>query len=257
RTDISFGELTPHLLAAIAQESGRSIVDIGCGAGELSMAVAAARSSAAVTGVDISADLVATASARAPAGNVRFIQADASQWVPEGARPDLYISRHGVMFFPDPPRAFAHLSAVAAPRARMVFSCFRRAAENDWAAGIAALLPTGEIQAPPPQRFAPGPFAFADPDHVRACMAGWTDIAFTPVDFAYVAGTGSDPVGEAMGLFRRIGPAASALRNLPESPRAVVEQGLRDLVEQHLVDGRVAFPAAAWLVSATSDYRNG
>jgi SAM-dependent methyltransferase len=83
-----------------------------------------------VTGVDVSADLVAAASARAAGlDNVRFAVADASTWQPEQA-PDLYVSRHGVMFFPEPPAAFAHLSAIAAPGARIVFSCFRTARES-------------------------------------------------------------------------------------------------------------------------------
>ncbi|MEL0209038.1 MAG: class I SAM-dependent methyltransferase [Novosphingobium sp.] len=259
KTDTSFCELTPHLLAAISSEPGSRIVDIGCGAGELSLAVARARPDADVTGIDISGDLVEAARARAAQPNVSFVEVDASVWQPDDAAPDLFVSRHGVMFFPDPPRAFGHLASVAAPDARIVFSCFRKAAENAWAARIAELLPPAPaMPAPTPaERFAPGPFAFAEPDHVRACMAGWRDLAFTPVDFAYVAGAGADPVGEAMALFRRIGPAAAALRTLPQKDREVVEARLLTLVEAHLVDGRVSFPAAAWLVSATSDHRNG
>lgn len=255
RTDTSFGELTPHLLAAIAAEPGETIVDIGCGAGELSIAVGLARQQALVTGVDISDDLVKAASVRSAIPNVTFVAADAWQWQPEGACPDLYVSRHGVMFFPHPPQTFAHLAAVAAPGARFVFSCFRKPSENDWATSLAALLPPSDP--PAQQKFAPGPFAFADPDHVRVCMEGWRDHSFTPVDFSYVAGTGADPVGEAMALFRRIGPAASALRNLPEAERTEVETRLLALVEAHLAGGRVTFPAAAWLVTATSDHRNG
>lgn len=255
RTDISFGELTPRLLAAIATEPGDTVVDVGCGAGQLSIAVGQARHHASVTGIDISGDLVAAATARSDMPNVRFLEADASHWQPEGGRPDLYVSRHGVMFFPDPPEAFAHLARIAAPGARIVFSCFRKPSENAWAASLAGLLPATEPSAT--QRFSPGPFAFADPDHVRLCMAGWRDLAFTPVDFAYVAGAGDDPAGEAMALFRRIGPAAAALRNLVDAERQEVEERLLELVKAHLVDGRVTFPAAAWLVSASSDHRNG
>ena len=68
---------------------------------------------------------------------------------------------------------------------------------------------------------------------------------------------GADPVGEAMALFRRIGPAASALRTLPEPQRSDVKERLLALVEAHLEGGRVTFPAAAWVVSASSDHRNG
>ncbi|MGV3512646.1 MAG: class I SAM-dependent methyltransferase [Novosphingobium sp.] len=254
RTDISFSELTPRLLAKIRREPGSTVVDIGCGAGELAIAVAEARPEAQVTGVDISADLVETARSRNTSANLTFALADAAQWRP-ALPPDLYVSRHGVMFFSDPPAAFAHLAAQAAPGARMVFSCFRKPAENDWAAAIAALLPKSDSPLASPT--APGPFAFALPDHVRRCMAGWHAVEFEPVDFRYIAGSGPDAVAEAMALFRRIGPAAAALRTLPEAERGGVEQRLADLVQAHHHDGVVAFNAAAWLVSATSDHNDG
>lgn len=251
RTDRSFQGLTPRLLEAVAEQPGRRIVDIGCGAGELSRAIAAVRPDAQVVGVDISPDLVAAANGRGHPGNLRFELADASAWQPDAA-PELYASRHGVMFFPHPPSAFAHLARVAAPGARMVFSCFRAAVENGWASGIARLLPPSPPA--PPQDYPPGPFAFAEPDHVRACMAGWKDWCFVPVDFSYVAGAGSDPVADAMDFFTRIGPAAAAIRELPESARESFRARLEGLVREHAVGGQVAFPAAAWLVTATVDH---
>jgi 2-polyprenyl-3-methyl-5-hydroxy-6-metoxy-1,4-benzoquinol methylase len=42
-----------------------NVLDIGCGAGELSLALAAARPQAQVRGLDVSADLVAAAQQRA------------------------------------------------------------------------------------------------------------------------------------------------------------------------------------------------
>jgi SAM-dependent methyltransferase len=252
RTDRSFAALTPHLLTAIAAEPGGRLIDIGCGAGELSIALATARPDALVTGVDISGELIAAASTRAgELANLSFGVADASSWQADGVVPDLYVSRHGVMFFTDPPAAFAHMAALAAPRARMVFSCFRPAFENTWAAEIARLLPPGRPV--PAADFQPGPFAFADPDHVRRCMLGWREIAFQPLDFAYVAGSGTNPVADALSFFSRIGPAAAAIRTLPDQARAAFERGLLDLVQSRCVGGRVCFPAAAWLVTATAD----
>jgi len=252
RTDRSFAALTPHLLAAIAAEPGNRLIDIGCGAGELSIAVATARPDARVTGVDISDELVQAARARAGGlTNLSFELADATDWEAPGAAPDLYVSRHGVMFFSDPPTAFAHLSAMAKPGARMVFSCFRPASENLWAMEIARLLPPGRPA--PAADFPPGPFAFADPDHARRCLKGWRDITFQPLDFAYVAGSGANPVADALSFFSRIGLAAAAIRTLPDQARAAFERGLLELVQSRHVGGRVCLPAAAWLVTATAD----
>ena len=252
RTDRSFAALTPHLLRAIEAEPGVRLVDIGCGAGELSLALASARPAATVTGIDISQDLIKAARERgAGLANLTLEVADAAAWHSESGPVDHFVSRHGVMFFDNPPEAFAHFSRIAAPGARLVFSCFRAAAENMWAAEIARLLPPAKPSAP--AAFAPGPFAFADPDHVRQCLKGWRDIRFEPLDFAYVVGSGTNPVIDALSFFSRIGPAAAAIRTLPDQARAAFERGLLELVQSRHVGGRVCFPAAAWLVTATAD----
>jgi SAM-dependent methyltransferase len=249
RTDRSFAPLTARLLETISAEPGERVLDIGCGAGELALAVAAARPGAQVLGLDISPELVRAAQLRAGPGNVRFALGDAAGWSDPAFVPDLLVSRHGVMFFGDPPAAFAHLAAASAPDARLVFSCFRSARLNSWAAAIARLLPaSGGAPADP---HAPGPFAFADPVHVRAVLAaGWTDIAFEEVDFAYVAGEGEDAVNDAAAFFSRIGPFAAAMRSLPEAERPALREAVRGVIEQHREESRIVFRAAAWIVSA-------
>lgn len=254
RTDRSFAALTPKLVGLALEPPATRIVDIGCGAGELSLALARLRPEAQVLGIDLSEALLDVARERGTGiSNLSFAQADAALWNGGDSPPDLYVSRHGVMFFDDPPAAFAHLARVAAPGARLVFSCFRSAAENGWAADIARLLPPSVPSSVPSPAFPPGPFAFADPDHVRTCLAGWTDITFEPLDFSYVAGAGDAPVADALAYFQRIGPAAAAIRNLPRSARASFETKLAELVESRLAGGQVTFPAAAWLVTATVD----
>lgn len=249
QTDHTFAQLTPALLARIAGQPGHRVLDIGCGAGELSLALARDRADAQVLGLDVSPDLIDAARRRgAGHANLRFDLADAGAWCDPGFVPDLLVSRHGVMFFADPPAAFHQLAAAAAPGARLVFSCFRKPAENGWASAMAELVPP---PAQPANPHAPGPFAFADPDHVRAMLAGWTDLVFTPYDFRYVAGEGADAQAQALALLRRIGPAASALRQAAPADRAGIEQGLRQVIAAHHRDGMVSFPAAAWIVTAT------
>ena len=250
RTDRSFAPLTARLLAKIAELPGREVVDIGCGAGELALALADTRPGARVLGIDLSAELVAAATMRAHGrANCAFALTDAAAWTPDRGTPDLYVSRHGVMFFDDPAGAFGHLASVATAAARLCFSCFRAPGENPWAGGIAGLLPPPGKPADPQ---APGPFAFADADRVRAILAsaGWGAVAFEPVDFRYVAGAGDDPAGDALSYLMRIGPAARAIRELSEDDAEAFRARLRAFVADHLAEGEVAFPAAAWIVTA-------
>lgn len=248
-TDRAFAGLTERLLTRIGGLAERGMLDVGCGAGELSLAIARGNPRAKVVGVDISAELVAAARERGGSlTNVDFVEADAAHWRPTDFAPELLVSRHGVMFFDVPITAFANLRALAAPGAQMVFSCFRSAKLNPWASDLASLLALPEFG----QGTAPGPFAFADEGYVHGILdnAGWQDIAFEPVDFAYVAGAGEDPVEDAMELFRRIGPAAPALRALAGEERTRAEGWVRDWVAEHRSGNLVAFPAAAWIVSA-------
>ncbi|MFM6950417.1 MAG: class I SAM-dependent methyltransferase [Novosphingobium sp.] len=251
-TDRSFAGLTQMLLDRAAPLVGRAVLDIGCGAGELALALARQNPGAAVLGVDISQDLIAVAQGRAAdLPNLDFIEADAATWRDPAFAADLVVSRHGVMFFGDPPAAFANIRAGTAAGARLLFSCFRTPGENAWAAGLAEIL--GLPPAANPR--GPGPFAFAEMAHVEAILsaAGWRDIAFEAADFAYVCGTGEDPVEDALDFFRRIGPAAPHLRSLEGDSRASAEARIREWLERHRSGNLIAMAAAAWIVTARRD----
>ncbi|MGB5777611.1 MAG: class I SAM-dependent methyltransferase [Allopontixanthobacter sediminis] len=251
RTDRSFAGLTDRLLGYARAEPISSVVDIGCGAGELSLALGRSHPHAELLGIDISQDLIEAAKSRAVnSPNVRFEVADAASWRSETFTPDLLLSRHGVMFFPDPAAAFANLRRNAEPSARLIFSCFRSVDDNPWASGLTELLPPGMSQ--PPQSMVPGPFAFADRDAVAAMLgaAGWEDIEFRAVDFAYIAGTGEDAVADAKSYLLTIGPAARAAAELGPADRAAFVRRLDKFLESHLDGDLVALLAGAWIVTA-------
>jgi SAM-dependent methyltransferase len=251
RTDRSFAPLTERLLQLSREFAFGAVLDIGCGAGELSLALARGRPHSRVVGVDISSQLVATAQERgANLANVAFEIGDAATWQPEpGFAPDLLVSRHGVMFFADPVAAFAHLAAIAAPGAGLMFSCFRAPAENPFFTEVGRLLPDTGPAADP---HAPGPFAFADPGHVEDLLsrAGWGSLDFERFDLAMVAGAGADPVEDAVAYFSSIGPAARAAAEMAPDARGRLIEGIRGVAARHLHDGLVALRAATWIVTA-------
>ena len=251
RTDRSFTGLTDLLLGQASARPFRRALDIGCGAGELSLALARGHAGAEIVGIDISADLIEVARERSGyLGNVFFEHADAATWQIAGYAPDLLASRHGVMFFDRPVDAFAHLHAVAAPGARLVFSCFRDISDNPWADRVVSLLPPEYVT--PVDPLSPGPFSMADRVQVQGILteAGWQDIRLQPTDFAFVVGAGENPVEDALSYMQAIGPAARAARLLPDDEKAAFIGKLRRFLANNVDGGLIALRASAWIVTA-------
>ncbi len=253
RMDRALSPVTAALLTAAAPALGEEVLDIGCGAGETSLAFAVAvGEDGFVTGVDISAPLLARARERAQGVelDIEFVEADAATF-DEGDR-DLIVSRFGVMFFDDPVAAFTNIHGLAVPGGRLAFACWQPPSANRWATlpmELLADLAPVETSADP---HAPGPFAFADKDRTGAILtdAGWRDIAFAPVDFAMAMGDGDDPIASAVGFALKIGPAARAIREAGPDAVAIARTRLSAAFAEHVADGAVALPAAVWIVTA-------
>jgi SAM-dependent methyltransferase len=249
RTDRSFSELSTRLfsrIADVAPDAGTAI-DIGCGAAETAIGLALSRPGLSVTGVDISDGLLEIGRGRADGiPNIDFIQGDAAVEAGHHKPVDLYISRHGVMFFDDPVAAFSAFHHAASPGAPIVFSCFQDWTLNGFAHDIAGL-----VDAAPPAD-APGPFAFASHDRVAGILAsgGWRDAEAIAVDFNYIVGHGDDPVEDAMSFMHRIGSAARAIRLADADKRQAIDEGLRSICEKRRQGDTVQFSAAAWIWTA-------
>ena len=256
RLDRAFTPVTAALLSVAAPQPGEDVLDVGCGTGETTLALAGAvGDDGAATGVDISDALLARARERADEllCDADFLNADAATFDAEPGF-DLIISRFGVMFFDDPVAAFANLHRLAAPGGRLVFACWQPPAENLWATlpmqALAALLP----EQPAADPHAPGPFAFADPARVEAILAaaGWQDIAFDDLPFEMVVGEGEDPIASAVQFNLRIGPAARLVRDAGPEAEAAAPAVLAAALAPYRIDDGVALPGAVWLVSAAA-----
>ena len=229
------------------------LLDVGCGAGSLSLSLAERLDNAHVLGIDLSPDLIDVARERAAeVSRCRFAVADAARWQDPAWRPDLIVSRHGVMFFDDPIAAFAHLRGRAAPGAKLVFSCFRSRSENSWTQAFAPLLPDG----PASPDDAPGPFAFANLNRVSAILnaAGWRDVVGHAHKVPFVTGGGTDPEADALAFHTRIGSTASALASFEDdAERAAFTDAMREVIAAHRFDQEVRFNAAIWIISARAN----
>jgi len=101
---------------------GTRMLDVACGAGQI--AIPAARAGVDVTGIDIAANLIDQAQARARAEklDVRFDEGDAERLPYADASFDLVVSLIGAMFAPVPERVAAELVRVCRPGGRIVMA---------------------------------------------------------------------------------------------------------------------------------------
>jgi SAM-dependent methyltransferase len=250
--------LDPFGVAALARASvapGERIIDVGCGTGATTVALAhAVGPQGHVLGVDVAPLLLQRARERA-AGlpQVAFVEADA-QTLPLAADHDLIFSRFGVMFFQDATAAFRNLAGALRPGGRIAFVCWRSFEENPWQ-GLAFTAARRALpQLSPLPQAGPGPHTFAEPRTVQELLAaaGLDDVRLEPLDQRVCLGA---DLPEAVRFALNTGPTARALSTVEGDARARAEAEIGAALAGHLEAGGVIMTAAAWLVSARWGHR--
>ncbi|MBS1676955.1 MAG: methyltransferase domain-containing protein [Actinobacteria bacterium] len=240
------------LADAAAARGAKRVLDVGCGAGAATVAIARRLGPGATcTGVDISAAMIAAAKERVAYDEnpPRFLLADAAAHSFEAGEFDLLVSRFGVMFFTDPAAAFARLREAIAAGGGLRFIAWRTPEENPFlttgAQAAAHLLPEMAPRLPG----APGPFAFAEAGRIGEILAaaGWARIEVEPVDVPCAF-----PEADLRRYLARIGPIGQALREADDATRAAVLE-VAGAAYEPFVDGEeVRFTARCWSVGAES-----
>jgi SAM-dependent methyltransferase len=248
--DQTYHSIEKTLADAVTASHARSVLDIGCGAGATTLAVArtlGARGN--VVGIDISVPLVAVARARAQREGLAtdFILADAQTHEFTPASFDMMISRFGVMFFEDPVAAFANLRRASTTSGALRLVVFRSVAENPFMTTAERAAGPSLPNVPPRKPGAPGQFAFADRDRVRSILedSGWSGIELAPVDVECAF-----PATSLERFFTRLGPVGQALRDADEGLRQQVSQRISAAFQPFVHGDEVRFIAACWMVSA-------
>ncbi|CCD91245.1 putative S-adenosyl-L-methionine (SAM)-dependent methyltransferase [Bradyrhizobium sp. ORS 375] len=251
--DVLLAPVSQILIDHIAAEPGDRILDIGCGCGGLSIALARqVAPDGAVLGIDISAPMLARAREVAPGElPIEFVLADATVHPFPPASFDLLVSRFGVMFFADPVTSFANMRRALKPDGRLVFACWREPRANPWMIAPLQAVYRHVPKLPEMAPEDPGPFAFASEARVTRILteAGFTDVAMQAHALSLDIARGQGLDAAVQSAFE-IGPASLALEGHPDETREAARQSVRELLAQYQNGGNVTLSGSIWLVTA-------
>lgn len=246
--DAMLAPASKALIERAAPREGERVLDVGCGCGDTSLALAAI--GAEVRGIDISEPMLARARERTPdSARVVFACADAAS---QSFTPDhtLVLSRFGVMFFADPYAAFRNLRTALAAEGRLCFACWQEPRLNPWIAIAGqAVQPFLPVPAERPDPRAPGPFAFADPQYLRGILehGGFRDIAIEASTPTLHVG---DDLEAAMTFLQQVGPLSRVLAELDDAAGDAALTAARDALTPHVTERGLDLGAACWIVHA-------
>jgi SAM-dependent methyltransferase len=223
-------------------------LDVGCGTGATTRALAARAVDGSALGLDLSGPMLEIAresARRADIRNVEFVQGDAQVHAFHPASFDVAVSRMGCMFFGDPAAAFANVGQALRPGGRLALAVWRELAANEWATAIDAALGETIAEELPDEStgYSPGPFSLADPALITSLLegAGFVDVSVDGLDVPVAFGT----IDEAQGFLE-----TWIDDDLDDDARARAAASLHRLLVENETDDGVLMPSAIWLVTA-------
>jgi SAM-dependent methyltransferase len=244
---------------ALSLPPSARLLDVGCGCGNQTLEWASRLDeSSKITGVDISEPMLAlanelkAANQNALQAQVEFMVGDASDSLFPNESFDAIYSRFGVMFFDNPPAAFATLREALKPKGQLGFVCWQSPSLNPFfTAPLQAALSV--LPAPPPAKpGAPGPFGLADPDIIKHVLAeaGFNKPRIEPLALELSVGA-SQPFEEIFEELIQIGPAAALIAESDPSLKYRAREAVYERLRTFYSPGNgIRFEANFWLVTA-------
>ena len=242
------GVFDATLVEAAGVGSDDRCLDVGCGTGATTRALATRAVKGSALGLDLSGPMLTVAkesAERSPLGNLAFVQGDAQVYPFDPSSFDVAVSRMGSMFFGDPAAAFANIGRALRPGGRLALTVWQEVAANEWITLIDEALgePASEESPDEPATYAPGPFSLADRELCASLIrsAGFVDVSVDPLSIPLAFGS----VDEAQAFLE-----TWIDDDLDDDARAQVSASIRRLLPANATSRGVVLGSATWLATA-------
>ncbi|MFT3928475.1 MAG: class I SAM-dependent methyltransferase [Myxococcales bacterium] len=254
--------LANHSKEALARHKhpqGARVLDVGCGFGDSTLAIARSVGPAGeAVGVDCAANFIHAAEQEARAENVSnasFRVADV-QTEPLGGPYDYAFARFGTMFFNLPGAAMRNIRRHLKPGGEFTQIVWRIRQDNPWLfeaeQRVRELVPVVRHEDTDQVHCGPGPFSMSGPDLVSSMMrgAGFDRITFERFDADICIGRTLD---EAVEFGMALGPAGEIIRLAGaegEKRAPQVRAALREVFSPYTSERGVWGPSSTWFITA-------
>ena len=245
--------VSEQMLNALAPEPSQTILELAAGTGETGFAAAQVIGPAGrLICTDFAPEMVAAARAesrRLGLANVEHREMDAEHMDLDDDSVDGVLCRWGYMLMADPATALAETRRVLRAGGRLCFSVWGAPARNPWATVPAKAL-REHTGAPAPDPHAPGIFAMADPERLRALVrdAGFGEPRLEHVEVSWRF---DDFDGYWRYVTELAGGVAIALQALPEADREAIRAMVEQAVGNFRTDGGLALPGVVLNAAVT------
>lgn len=243
------GSVSDWLLEQADPRPGQSVLEVAAGPGDLGMRAAElVGGEGRVASTDFAPEMVEAARRLGDArglSNLDYRVLDAERMDLADDSFDVVLCRWGYMLMADAAAALAESRRVLREGGSLALAVWAAPERNLWAAlPGATLVQRGHM--PPPEPGAPGIFGMADPDRIRALLAGagFGEPRIEEIAFAFRYADFGD-VWDS--LVRLAGPLARAIGALSEQEREAVSEAISQGLERfRQADGSYEVPALCW-----------
>ncbi|MDU8927416.1 methyltransferase domain-containing protein [Alisedimentitalea sp. MJ-SS2] len=254
-TDLMYDPFGAQALARAELSPGEHVIDIGCGCGKTTGALAErVIPGGRVAALDVSVPMLEIAKRRTSPDLdfVEFVSADAADYNFDQGSYDVLFSQFGLMFFHNMEAAFSNFFGALKPNGRTAFVCWRRPDLNPW-----LMIPFHAVRRFVPDMPVPSPdvpsspFSLARQDRLHDLLvgAGFEDVQLE--EFRAPTRMGRGDLDECLRFVADFSnPVATALRLSEASEAPKILDAVRDAVAPYHNGNTLELPAASWIVSA-------
>ena len=252
--DITLEPLGNAALEKIDLTNSNQLLDIGCGTGRTCIDIAQKFSNCHVSGIDISVPMIGRAKNLANDEkilNASFLVQDIQLEPLEADKYDAAFSRFGVMFFDEPKEAFINIHNSLKDNSPLSFVCWQSPKVNPWH-GVASMVLKQYLDLPVPEKRAPSPFAFQEPDYIDDILttAGFKNIMIEPLALK-ILWFADQSLDEAVFNFMSLNPViAESMKSVEAETKDKITNELSEAFKPFMTDKGLVFDSATWIVSA-------